>query len=513
MKKSLRLGTRRSLLAMAQSRYVAQKLEEVHRDIEVKLVGIETMGDRLLDVSLQKVPGKDFFVSEIDKELLEKKIDLAVHSLKDLSLERPSELVIAAVPPRQHQHDIVFFHIRVLEKLAKNKPIIIGSSSPRRKSLVLAFLRKSLPRLKDNVQIVFEDLRGNVNTRLGRLFATPQSGRQLDAVVLALAGINRLWQDPQSLKELAFFFEKKDEILYQLLPLSEIPTAAAQGALAVVCRKEDVETVNLVKSIHDEASQKSAFLEREILAHYGGGCHENLGISCLYHPELGLLKIVRGLSQGQEFHSLKQENYPSLDRTKSYLVFNGMAYLQKQDKKRIYRKLSESDWQKLQKAKAIFVSHRHAVSDEILPILKNKKVYTAGTKTWFSLAQKGVWVHGSADSLGFTYLEQILQSSPLLQEEEILIITHSGALSRKKTQAVATYESEISPLPQIISQADILYWASASQFLANKDFIKKEAIHCCGCGETASVLRENGIEPFVFYSEAIFNEWIGHAQR
>src|SRR5690242_2122337 len=102
MKSNLKLGTRRSLLAWAQSSWVAKEVERLNPGIHVELVGIETRGDRIQDISLQNVEGKDFFVAELDQALLSGEVDFTVHSMKDLSLSRPTQLICAAIPKREN---------------------------------------------------------------------------------------------------------------------------------------------------------------------------------------------------------------------------------------------------------------------------------------------------------------------------------------------------------------------------------------------------------------------------
>src|SRR5580700_6067310 len=127
----LKLGTRRSALARAQSEAVAHRLEQLHPQLKVELIGIETRGDRILDRPLRDVEGKEFFTAEIDAALLRREIDFTVHSYKDLSLDRSSRLLLAAVPRREQPRDIVLLRQDVAEHLAAGRELVIGSSSPR----------------------------------------------------------------------------------------------------------------------------------------------------------------------------------------------------------------------------------------------------------------------------------------------------------------------------------------------------------------------------------------------
>src|SRR5689334_9010237 len=126
----MKLGTRKSLLAWAQSSWVAREVERLNPGVRVELVGIETRGDRILDVSLRQVEGKEFFVAEIDEALRSGAVDFTVHSMKDLSLDRPREFTLGAVPRRENPRDVVLFGPGVTEKLGRGELLRIGTSSP-----------------------------------------------------------------------------------------------------------------------------------------------------------------------------------------------------------------------------------------------------------------------------------------------------------------------------------------------------------------------------------------------
>jgi hydroxymethylbilane synthase len=190
----LRLGTRRSALAWVQSSQIAAALRAAHPGLEVELVGIDTRGDRVLDVPLSSIEGKEFFTAEIDAALIEGRVDFTVHSLKDLSLERPKGLILAAVPRRANPRDFAIFAADVPERLADGAGITIGTSSPRRAQLLPPFFARALPHAARNL-IKLESLRGNVDSRLRRLREPRGSERHLDGVVLALAGLSRLFAD------------------------------------------------------------------------------------------------------------------------------------------------------------------------------------------------------------------------------------------------------------------------------------------------------------------------------
>ena len=285
----LRLGTRRSVLARAQSAAVARALEQHHPGLKVELVGIDTRGDRVTDVPLSQIDGKEFFTAEIDAALLRAEVDLTVHSFKDLSLERPAALHLGAVPKRENPRDIVFFAPDILLHLARGGRVRVGSSSPRRAAFTPEFLHRALP---GNPQVQLCELRGNVDSRLQRLRLPRDSDRQLDAVVLAFAGVARLWED-ELVGAHALVAELLAGVPHMLMPLTYSPGAPAQGALAIECRSEDAPTRELLAAIDDAPTRSSIAAERLLLAARGGGCHQQFGATHRFVPELGALLYTR----------------------------------------------------------------------------------------------------------------------------------------------------------------------------------------------------------------------------
>jgi porphobilinogen deaminase len=203
----IRIGTRKSQLALWQANYIADKLREIH-GVEVELVKITTQGDKILDVPLAKIGGKGLFVKEIEDALLRNEIDIAVHSLKDVPTVLPEGLELIAITEREDPRD-AFLSIRYenIHQLPENA--VIGTSSLRRKSQIM--------KIRKDLQI--KDLRGNVDTRIRKL----EEG-QYDAIILAYAGLKRLGLD--------------SKIKYIFSPDEMIP-AVCQGFLAIEGRSDD----------------------------------------------------------------------------------------------------------------------------------------------------------------------------------------------------------------------------------------------------------------------------------
>ncbi len=242
----VRIGTRGSRLALTQARYVADAIQQARPNLQTEIVIIQTTGDRILDSPLSRIGGKGVFTKEIEEALLDCRIDMAVHSLKDLPTTLPDGLMIGAVPPREDPADVLIAS-RELDWKELGAGAKIGTSSLRRSA--------QIRRLNREVEIA--ELRGNVPTRIQKVV----EGRY-DAIVLAAAGVNRLALEAPFRKSIAF-----DEML----------PAPGQGAIALEVREDDASTRKLLLSIHDVPTAVCCRAERALLQGLGGGCQLPLG--------------------------------------------------------------------------------------------------------------------------------------------------------------------------------------------------------------------------------------------
>lgn len=242
----LRIGTRGSALAIAQTELVRDKLVAAHPGLEVELVRITTAGDKDVDRPLHQIGGKGVFTKELDDALLANLIDCAVHSLKDVPTELPEGLVLGAIGHRATPFDVLVANDEmILDELPDGAKI--GTSSLRRKAQLLLY--------RDDLEVV--DMRGNVETRLRKL----ESG-QVDALVLAAAGLERLGLQ-----------DRVSEILTQDVMIP----AAGQGILAIAMRIDDNKTQRLVDAFEDPNARAAGACERGFLAALGGGCQAPAG--------------------------------------------------------------------------------------------------------------------------------------------------------------------------------------------------------------------------------------------
>jgi hydroxymethylbilane synthase len=246
--KPIRIASRASKLALAQTNIVKSSLETLFPGIEISVVTISTKGDRDKSDFLYKSESVGFFTSEVEKAILDGTADLAVHSLKDLPTATTPELVIAAIPKRQSPADALV----TSEKTASIKELpagaTIGTSSIRR----IAQLRH----IRNDLKCV--PLRGNVETRVRKV-----TTGQVNAIVVACAGLNRLGMS--------------DKISAVLAP-EQFLTAPGQGALAVQVRAEDTKLAELVSQLDDEPTRIATQAERCVLAAMHGGCSIPLGV-------------------------------------------------------------------------------------------------------------------------------------------------------------------------------------------------------------------------------------------
>jgi hydroxymethylbilane synthase len=264
------LATRRSALALAQSRMVADALRE-RLGVEVELKEMVTTGDRQLAWSLERQGGKGLFTGELEEALLRGEADLAVHSAKDLPGDSPVGLVVAGYLPRADPRDVLVVRQGV------TTPHRIGTSSPRR--------RQQAAPLFPEAQ--FAEIRGNVETRLRKVAESPD----YDATFLAAAGLARLG------------ITARDGVEFRPLEFAQMVPAVGQAAIAVQCRTDDAARF---QSILDPATGEAVAVERAIQAAMGGGCQSALGVHAgqdtlwFYEARVGLRQVALSQSDRRE---------------------------------------------------------------------------------------------------------------------------------------------------------------------------------------------------------------------
>ncbi len=274
MKGSIKIGTRASKLALWQANWVKSALIEANPQQTIELVTIKTKGDKILDVPLAKVGGKGLFVKEIEQALLDGRIDIAVHSMKDMPAEIPAGLGIGAIPPREVPSDVLISKSGLhFSKLKQGG--VIGTSSLRRG----AQLRYARP------DIVIVPLRGNVETRLKKLQTD-----DLDAVVLAAAGVIRL---------------DLEHRITEYLDSDIMLPAVGQGALCIEIRQNDPDIQKMITELDDPHTRAIVKGERAFLNRLGGSCQVPIaGHGEIQHDTFKLTGLVADLDGSRILKSI-----------------------------------------------------------------------------------------------------------------------------------------------------------------------------------------------------------------
>ncbi|MHC5934050.1 hydroxymethylbilane synthase [Nostoc sp.] len=271
--RTIRIGSRKSQLALVQTYWVQEQLKNCFPDITFEVHTMSTQGDKILDVALAKIGDKGLFTKELEVGMLNQEIDFAVHSLKDLPTHLPEGLTLAAITERENPADALVVHEKHKDKQIDTLPegAVIGTSSLRR----LAQLRHHFPHFS------FKDVRGNLITRLAKLDAG-----EYDALILAAAGLERLGMSDR---------------VHQVLPKEISLHAVGQGALGIECRADDSELLSLLKAIEHPQTRDRCLAERSFLRSLEGGCQVPIGVNTEISGEnLTLTGIVASVD-GQKF--------------------------------------------------------------------------------------------------------------------------------------------------------------------------------------------------------------------
>lgn len=262
--KKLKIVSRTSKLAIVQAEIVASAINRAFPDVyAIEILTLKTTGDKILDISLNKIGGKGLFTKEIEEALLEKKADIAVHSMKDMPAQTHPELMIAGTLEREDERDAIISkeNYKSIAELPRNA--IVGTSSVRRSSQILY--------LRPDIQI--KDLRGNVLTRINKL-----ENNEYQAIILAVSGLKRL---------------NLDSSRYHAIAKHEILPASAQGALALQVHADNTEAIQVLKAINHEPTLVQVMCERAFLGEFNATCSTPIAASCeIINNELHLNALI-----------------------------------------------------------------------------------------------------------------------------------------------------------------------------------------------------------------------------
>lgn len=468
----LKLASRKSDLARWQAVTVARHLEALPEKPEIEFQFKSSFGDQNLDIPLAGMGARGVFTEDFYKDLAEGACDLVVHSWKDLPIEEREGTKIAMTLTRADVRDLLLIPESVWQKALQTKRLTVLTSSPRR----IYNLTRALPLLlPGELQITFHNVRGNVPTRLQKMYD------ENAALVLAKAGLDRLLEAEASGFTNSSLRTIVDDCRFQVLPVSLNPPAPAQGALAVEISRENTELNALCSHLNDEVTFKSVQEERAVLNRYGGGCHQKIGVARLPRP-FGMVCSLRGLTEeGQELYEWRIENStPWAKASHRQNVFP----LQAKDNSWFERKSLPLN-AALKEFKGLFVARANAWPENYSA--ENQLVWTAGVQTWFKLAKAGVFVNGCQDGLGEN---EGFQIDSLAGPRKWCKLSHEDGPGT----TIATYQLQPKSDVPDLTGCTHFFWMSRTSFEAAFKRFPKEissGFNACGPGHTYEFLKSH----------------------
>lgn len=510
-KKKYLIGTRGSLLATTQAGHVQQELiKKIGDDFE--LVTIKTTGDIKTSKPLWQYDGKDFFTKELDEALINKKVDLVVHSLKDLSTERPKEFSLAAVFQRKFGGDILLVRQELLNHQTSGDKFILGTSSPRRMEQAKLYLQKLLPTPLSKLPLEIKSLRGNVDTRITKL-----KNKEYDGIILAYAGLERLALN----KDITFMLQKLLEGLnFMLLPESKFPGAAGQGALGIECLSDNHDLCEKLKKIDDLTTRQEVEQEKKFFKTLGGTCHLPVGIRVKKWKDKEF-HFMSGKWEDKTLEHKEQVEPPTSNSSSTWqsndVLFIGLPQnkLDKRfDRTKFPFKILTDDTilknvfpsiQVPSEGRFFITSNYCAQAMDHLSF--KGTTWVSGEHTWEDLAKKGHWVHGSTGPLGYKSLEEyndshffhLMEDIQFSQKLPWVVFSHQKATSTLG-KVVSCYEHKVhTPWPdiEVMKKVKACYWMSFIQYELYTEhfpFLKEENVkNYCGLGKTWERFQKENI--------------------
>ncbi len=500
----VKIAARSSDLARLQAQTVGKALIQSGKVSEVEFNFRASLGDLNQHDPLWKMPEKGVFTEDFLSDLESGACDMVVHSWKDLPTEPRKKTAIVATMPRADIRDLFLLKREAIEKVKSTRRLRVLTSSPRRTYNLKNFFRNYLPFAIDEVEFV--NVRGNIPTRLRKIFS-----EDADALIVAKAAMDRLlsataeeYQDVRV--ELRENFSRCQ---WMALPLSINPTAAAQGALAIEVRNDRNDLKEILRSIHCEETFTSVQKERDILASYGGGCHQKIGVSVLPRS-FGKVLFLRGLTDAGE--TLNQAKIERLEAAKPKLNAELCWPLTPSDGFFKREPLAASQWQdQLKKARYVYVARETALPMDA-SLKSDQIVWSAGVKTWKKLAERGTWVNGSSEGLGEDELcdIQVLTS----ETPKWLRVTHQAS-AEGDPNSLGTYRLVPRAEHPDLKGKTHFFWMSGSSFLRAASIFPEilNAHHACGPGKTFSAIKAHIKAPGSLSIYLSYEDWLSEVTQ
>lgn len=470
----LKLASRKSDLARWQATQVARVLEKHSSSPSFEFHFKASLGDQNLDLPLASTGSKGVFTEDFYQDLTEGRCDLVVHSWKDLPVEEREETQIVMTLPRADVRDLLLVPEEVWQAARQRGVLQLLSSSPRRAYNLGGALRELLP---GAMRIEFVNVRGNVATRLRKM------REQNAGLILAKAGLDRLLEaEAEGAVETAVRPLLQD-CRFMVLPVSLNPAAPAQGALAVEIQRDHQALAPLCRSLNDQATFSCAQEERQILKHYGGGCHQKIGVTILAR-DFGKVVALRGLTdRGEVLNQWRIDSAVPWQKAQSLADVFPLEARENSWFERLTNLVAED----LKSFQALYVARADALPEGYQPSDK-QIIWTAGVLSWRRLARRGVWVHGTSDSLGESEDPALHQ---MVGAVEWCKLSHKGGYPGGM-KMIPTYE--LKPLQQVpdLRGKTHFFWLSSSSFERARQLFPDEinnGFHATGPGSTFQHVR------------------------
>lgn len=481
------LAARKSDLARLQAYTVGEALKQQQPDLNIHYKFSTSLGDRNLDQSLASFETRGVFTQDLHNDLVSSKVDLIVHSWKDLPIEENQETFIAATLKREDMRDVLLVKRSKLTAIQQKKQICVATSSPRREHHLSLFLKDYFPYQVDHVN--FATLRGNIPTRLSKVL----ENNDADALLMAKAALDRLLSPCDFQDELSKLHLEIRELLSQyhwmVLPLKLFPTAAAQGALAIETKRDNTQLNTLLAKINQSNDFEVVNSERKEMKAHGGGCHQKIGLNIL-QTNYGKVKSL----SGDKADGTKLSEWSLAPKTSSLPRCESDEHLwpsSPQQAKFFIRTLIDNCDNP---ETPLWVSRANALPEN-WNISCEQICWTSGLDTWKQLASRGIWVHGSNESLGEGIGENI---ATLLGEiPRWTKLSHSAGFPSEDKNILHTYQLSPTSDYEDLSPYTHFYWMSSSAFLLATERQPEilDAYHACGPGNTHTVLSTHISDP------------------
>lgn len=502
-KSVIRISARKSDLARLQAYQVGEAITKKFPNIKIVYGFRESLGDRNLTNPLWQMPEKGVFTQDFKEDLLTGNTDLVVHSWKDIPIEDNADTIIAATLNRADERDVLLFKKTCLSE--KPKRLRIFSSSPRREFNLTPFLAWSLPYKTEAIE--FLPVRGNIQTRVQKTM----DSAEVHGIIIAKAALDRLLtvKKKEFLKTQSFLSRTLKKMNIQVIPLSQSPTSAAQGALAIEVKKSNLKVCRVLKLINQRSDFDLVYQERKQFKRWGGGCHQKMGVTLKALAPVALsakkrthiVSFEKGLDQKGNFVSNQEiikTSYGTLTekvRSEDLIEFHNDLIKHVVDLKPYKAKKNES----------VICTKGNLLSPDSS---RDIVLWTSGIETWRQLSDQGYWVTGTYDSMGENSrpeLDILLQKKRNWKK-----LTHNNGNPKSWAKTLAIYKVQYEGYEKLAQYKDktYFYWSHGDLFLNSLrrfPWLKKKK-HICGIGSTLETIDKH-IKPKNIIPVYNFKEW------